>query len=1804
MIPNIYDYQLSRGRILFLMMALLISCGQKQLIAQIPLIADGQTRTIHFDNDDKVQEYMLPSYVSSGRIFFETFGGDGGKKIGNGGNTRAKGGQGAQIGAWFEIGNGNGKIPPGATILFIPGEHGQNRKNGSATGTGGGGGSAVFYQRANGDWTLLQVAGGGRGGAADCCTVELDGYPGEAYSCVIIGHGAEGTNSHCHYGDVILPTLCDAGGSAIYDNIDQATGGTTYQTNDCNFCRPGKVGWPGATSIPTNSVKPTGGFGGGYNYNGTPCVTNDRKGGFGFGGGAAGGPGAGIGGGGSGGGFTAHIDRGGGSYLNESMAMDDQPQHRIKRSATSDPQHGRTKYTIITPPVAICNDLIVTLPISGQMSLLLSDFTTSSYTLNNSEILITQNVALSDISELFSLNLDCSDIGTQTVLVRVTGSISELTSTCTANLTVLENSPPEISCSDISLTTDPDGTLSLSLEDIPYTVDNGCSDAMVFELDTDEFSYNCDLNGQSTSETVTLTATDQQGNSASCTSLVTVNVNLVDNLPPTALCAPVSVQLDGQGEVSVSAMDLDAGSTDLCGITSYQLLAPNVHLEIKGDRYVREVAWQINSLDGNTTYAFEDRFTLPAIISDVSSVGYSPTHFFRDITLEEGCYNFLWDDYFLDGFLCALEGETLYYKVIDDDGNVLAYDECEGIGNGGTTEICVPAPIASDALTFSCDDVGQHLISLQLTDEAGNKSLCTTTITVDYTAPLCSPIVIQLPAPDAQVQVNANQLVASAADECGNNLPAYFAKAKLQLEIESDGWNQDMSWEITNSDNTVIYAQGGAFPRDHNLNREEQITHFVVDIPYIESGNLDFHWNDSFGDGFLCDTPGEYYYSLKKENGTELAYGECQDIGQGQSTNIGQVNITGAGYIYTIEDKVYNCEDAGLHYVTVGVLLSNNSLQNCETTIQVNPPPPVAICQDITVQLNTNGKHKIEAEDINNNSLYPCGGYQRLSVDKENFRCEDVGTTIVTLTAADNYGGSSTCTATVTVQDTIAPQALCKDLTIQIDAASTSVTVTPNQIDNGSNDLCGIAFTDGYSLSKSEFSCADVGQNTVTMTVADVGGNTASCTSSVTVEDIGVPNAICKNVVVQLDENGQASITSDDVNQNSSDLCGIASMTLDNTSFDCVNTGSANSVTLTVTDVNGNEASCSAMVTVEDNIPPEVSCYDLTIPLNEEGNSFILGVADIVMGMSDACGIQNMSLDITSFSCNDVGNNTVTLTVVDAGGNTSSCESNVIVEDITPPVALCHNLTVQLDAEGNSFALGVTNIDKGSTDACGIQNQSLSQTSFSCLDVGNNIITLTVMDVNGNTSSCNANVLVEDNIAPLAICQDVTVELDENGEGTITPEQMGGHSNDACGIESMSLNTTTFSCSEVGTNQTLTLSITDNNGNISTCQASVSVEDHSPPNALCQDVVIELDAAGDGILSVAEVNNNSFDNCQVASMSLSQTQFSCDDLGGKMVILTVTDVHGNVSTCDAHIETELSGALAAGWTANDIGQVTLGNDYWYDPCADPPTYYVTGSGNNTMNMMADHIAFMAYSTCEDFTFTAKVESVDPNGYGGLMVRENMEAGSKQVALFSNMSNILRHEVRYSTNTPKQVGSFYTPNPMWLRIDRQGDWIFSYSSYDGINFQYVHGVFIQMATCLEVGLVSFTYMPGSQTETVFSNVYLSGSNGGFSNSNPPISNPTNQLTNSPTPQFSNSPTNQPTLNLYPNPASFDFNIALETALDQMTTFQLFNAVGQLVDTHQMDVGATRLSWDISRLPDGIYWLHNRQLNTTEQLIISR
>jgi|GEM_PF-4571496 len=613
----------------------------------------------------------------------------------------------------------------------------------------------------------------------------------------------------------------------------------------------------------------------------------------------------------------------------------------------------------------------------------------------------------------------------------------------------------------------------------------------------------------------------------------------------------------------------------------------------------------------------------------------------------------------------------------------------------------------------------------------------------------------------------------------------------------------------------------------------------------------------------------------------------ASQVNNGSSDNCGIASMT-------LNKTTFDCSNLGNNTVTLTVKDTKNNTGSCNTTVTVvDDLKPTVACKNATVNLDANGNGTLAVSSVNNGSTDNCG-IASMTLSKTEFDCANVGNNGVTLTVADASGNQNTCTATIKVEDNILPTITCNNIILSLDPITGTATPTVAQVNGGSSDNCGIK---DYVFFPNSYDCSDVGTtDTYLLGVLDMSSNTKTCNGTVTIADETKPVAVCQNVTVTLNQNGTATISAADVDNGSNDNCGIASKTLNKTTFDCSNSGN-NTVILTVKDASNNASSCTATVMVIDDVKPTAICQNVTVQLDASGSA-TTSAAAVNNGSSDNCGNISMTLSKTSFDCSNMGANTVTLTVTD-GLNISTCTATVNVVDNLPPTAFCKNVSVQLDINGNA-TIPVAAVNNGSSDNCGITTMTLNTSTFSCTNLGANTVSLTVKDASNNASSCTAVVTVADNLPPTAICKNVTAQLNANGSSTITATAVNNGSTDNCGIASMTLNNSTFGCQNIGAN-TVSLTVKDASNNTSSCAAIVTVVDVLPPTAICKNVIVQLDASGSGTTTAAAVNNGSSDNCSIASMTLNKTSFDCSNVGPNTVALTVKDGSNNAGTCSATV---------------------------------------------------------------------------------------------------------------------------------------------------------------------------------------------------------------------------------------------------------------------------------------------------------------
>ncbi|MCB0674850.1 MAG: HYR domain-containing protein, partial [Saprospiraceae bacterium] len=394
------------------------------------------------------------------------------------------------------------------------------------------------------------------------------------------------------------------------------------------------------------------------------------------------------------------------------------------------------------------------------------------------------------------------------------------------------------------------------------------------------------------------------------------------------------------------------------------------------------------------------------------------------------------------------------------------------------------------------------------------------------------------------------------------------------------------------------------------------------------------------------------------------------------------------------------------------------------------------------------------------------------------------------------------------------------------------------------------------------------------------------------------PILSCQDFTVELDATGMGSITSSDVFLGTSEPCNVLDVILSQSNFNCAMVG-PNAIIINVADDCGNSSSCTVTVTVSDTVGADVTCQDITVYLDGSGMASI-GPNDLLVTSSDACGVDSSAISQNTFDCSHIGVVMDTLTVYDVNGNPSSCIAQVTVLDTVRPQATCKDTTIYLDDNGLAV-INAQDLDNGSTDNCKVTDFSATITMFTCSDIGANMVQLTVSDTSRNSSTCTSMVTVLDTVAPVAVCQNITVYLDGSGMANITGSDLDGGTSDNCSVNSYVALRTAFDCADVGNNPMISLTVTDINGNSSLCTATVTVQDTTRPVIDCKDVTVAItDNGTDTSVTISQTDvfaTPVSDNCSVLDVTLSQTYFTCPDVGWDTVVVEAFDTHGNSSHC-------------------------------------------------------------------------------------------------------------------------------------------------------------------------------------------------------------------------------------------------------------------------------------------------------------------
>ncbi len=329
-------------------------------------------------------------------------------------------------------------------------------------------------------------------------------------------------------------------------------------------------------------------------------------------------------------------------------------------------------------------------------------------------------------------------------------------------------------------------------------------------------------------------------------------------------------------------------------------------------------------------------------------------------------------------------------------------------------------------------------------------------------------------------------------------------------------------------------------------------------------------------------------------------------------------------------------------------------------------------------------------------------------------------------------------------------------------------------------------------------------------------GNESSLQIQVTVKD-NIPPVVVplENVIVRLGASGSQSITLSDVASVTDNCSATPITTLSTYAFNCANIGSQQ-VMVTATDGSGNTTLKNVTVIVKDEVAPIIAPRsNIIIKLDASGSKNI-SLADVAT-VIDNCGVQNSLLSRNAVSCSDMGELTLTLTVTDASGNSSSANIPVTVKDeLAPTITPRSNIVINLDAVASK---NITASDLATiTDNCGYPNILLSSNTVTCSDLGTRSIVITATDASGNTSTITVLITVKDNTPPVLTCPENII----TPASSMNPSQTGwATATDIC-TASPTITYTDTNDPAQGCYVKRTWKATDASGNFSTCIQTIA----------------------------------------------------------------------------------------------------------------------------------------------------------------------------------------------------------------------------------------------------------------------------------------------------------------------------------------------------------------------------------------------
>jgi trimeric autotransporter adhesin len=867
----------------------------------------------------------------------------------------------------------------------------------------------------------------------------------------------------------------------------------------------------------------------------------------------------------------------------------------------------------------------------------------------------------------------------------------------------------------------------------------------------------------------------------------------------------------------------------------------------------------------------------------LTATGEGVIQLFYTVTDNNGCTGLASQTITVNALPAASIAITETSGIENNDGNICLGASVTLTASGGTSYLWNDGSTTSSITIQPADDT---TYSVTVTSSAGCTSVASVTIIVN-------------PNPTAEVEPFESQICqGESITLTASGGVSYLWDTGATTESITVSPNMSTQYGVTVTD--VNGCSNTAFA-DVTVSPAPVISNIVLGEPedcVSEDGSIEYSVTGNSPYTFTWSTP----------NGAGIVQGEQN-----------QFALTVGTYFLTVTDE------EGCTAAASFTLVGPGNCGNCPLMGPLTAAPnPVCAGANTTLQVTglteMNPTYGVSFVYFNAPTMNPYSG----------------GTVIATIPNNGLGGGGTTATTTTsfgtagayfiyTILSPVPTDPACRPSSAVTLVVNPLPVITIGITENSGNTPNDGIICQGASVTLS----ASGGTGYVWSTGATTSGITvapaSTTTYTVTVSDANSCTAV-SSVTITVNPNPVVSITTTENsgNQpNDGNICRGSSVTLTasgGTSYlwstgattQAITVAPTSNTTYTVTVTNSNGCTGSNSVTIIVNIPPTVTISGATTICN--GQSTTLTASGGVSYLWST-GATTQAITVAP-----VANTTYTVTATDANGctGTSSVLVTVAAVPTVNPVAnqtYCNGQTVPAvifsgTPSGVVFNWTRTPAAIGLAPTAGTGNVP----SFTASNTGTTPLssTFTVtpqITVNGVTCTGNPTTFtitvnptpVVNPVSNISTCAGLTVPaitFSGNVPGTTynwsrTAEPIGA-----------ALSGTNTVPAFVATNpgqtaitSTFTVTPVFTNGGVSCSGQPITftVRVEPAPTALCRNFTLNLDANGNGSISVADVNNGSFGGV----ITLSRTNFDCSNIGPNTVILTVTSPCNTTSTCSA-----------------------------------------------------------------------------------------------------------------------------------------------------------------------------------------------------------------------------------------------------------------------------------------------------------------